>query len=309
MPRPGDGMAVGSYNDSIYLLGGFQYQHQLIRYDINTNKMIDLGANHFPSSANIFGYGQFYSVKNNIIYMIDHNPSTDRQPIPDTLATFNIKTLTFTKYWNHINISYPVGPGACIAIDDSFVYIVGGSNYLQMLSLKTNKWIHNVPPMHENRNYLTCNIYPQNNALYAIGGFAPSRDGPVEYLDTVEYIIINNDMHQTSWKPLNGRLLYPTESARSIIFETSIFVIGGQYYDQHQNRQYISAIQIIDTTTGQIRAGGKLAQSIENTATIFVNGVIYAFGGYYSNPLKLWQYCRLITPTKSPTYTPTKSPT
>eukprot|EP01083_Nonionella_stella_P011398 32399_1 len=68
MPR-GDGkMAVGSHDNSIYLLGGYIHNFQLTRYDIATNTMIDCGSNNLTNV--LYGNAQFYSVTNNIIFMV-----------------------------------------------------------------------------------------------------------------------------------------------------------------------------------------------------------------------------------------------
>eukprot|EP01084_Bolivina_argentea_P186608 321616_1 len=310
MPLYNTEMAVGSYGNSIYLLGG-KHPQQVTRYDIVTNEMFEIGEYKLPS--HVFGSGQFYSIFNNIMYIVD---GTD-----NTLSTYNLRTESFTQYWNNIRIPSKVGIGSCIVVTNAFLFVVGGYNYvdnvynaLQILSLERYPytWIPNPPPMIKSRNYLTCNII--NDILYAIGGYDQIDQNKLEYLDTVEYIVVTqNDMYK-SWKYMDARLLYPIESARSVVYKALILVIGGQYYEQYQTQHIVDVMQVINTDTFKITAGGILNEPVYNTAAIIVNDIIYAFGGnsFNSDMINQWQYCSLVRtqqPTKSPTSLPTNTPT
>merc|ERR1719334_295720 len=46
LPRKDQQLAVGYYNDSIYIFGGQSYPHSMVRYDILSDSMIDYGENY-----------------------------------------------------------------------------------------------------------------------------------------------------------------------------------------------------------------------------------------------------------------------
>eukprot|EP01084_Bolivina_argentea_P175128 303324_1 len=304
MPRENYDMAIGYYDNSIYLLGGYIHQFQLIEYDIGTNKMIDHGENKLPTK--VYGEAQYYSVSNNIIFMIDHFGAN--------LFTFDLTTLSFINDGNniHFNIPYNVSTEACIASTDEFLYIVGGRNSeniflntLQIFTISTNEWSTTTPAMKSKRGALTCNIHPQNNMLYAIGGtveIIESKGG----LDTVEAILINTaNIDNQEWEYLGGHLIHPVSFARSIIYRTSILVLGGIFQGETNAYYDWGAIQVIDITTGMISLGGGMGADYKHSA-IIANDIIYVFGGYNAAQGRdTWKY--FIIPSSSPTDVPTTS--
>eukprot|EP01084_Bolivina_argentea_P175126 303319_1 len=304
MPRQNYDMAVGHYANSIYLLGGYLYGFQLTQYDIDKNIMIFHGEFYLPFM--LYGNGQFYSVSNNIMFLVDH--------LGTKLLTFDLTTLSF-KNGSDFNIPYNVSTEACIVSTDAFVYIVGGRNNsdgvylntLQIFSKSTNMWLTDSMSMNAKRGALTCNVHPQNKLLYAIGGMSSKYD----YVYTVE-VIDTTSINEGIWKYIDSDLLYPVAYARSIIYGTSILVIGGMYREDTNNIYHIrGAIQIIDTTTGVISYGGSTIDGYvtHKHSAIIVNDMIYVFGGYGAGGvgLNIWEY--FIIPTLSPTHLQTSSPT
>eukprot|EP01083_Nonionella_stella_P145912 458224_1 len=61
-------MAVGAYNNTIYLLGGNNDRKQLIQYDITTATLIDNGTLALP--ADVYVISQGYTQIDNILYII-----------------------------------------------------------------------------------------------------------------------------------------------------------------------------------------------------------------------------------------------
>eukprot|EP01084_Bolivina_argentea_P002783 5162_1 len=303
MPRSGFGMAIGSYGNSIYLLGGDSETYQLTRYDIDTNKMIDCGLNNLTSST--YGDGQYYWVTNNILFMTAYDSGS-------ALAAFDLIHASFINTKTDINIPHTVNDDACIVSTDAFLYVVGGNNgatyinKVQILAIDNNTWSLNPPGMMSKRGGLSCNIHPQNNLLYAIGGRNGSVDTDYMYLNTIENINITNiDIH--SWEYTNGPLLYPTGYGRSVIYKTSILLIAGFYNEGHPGTpaHHLNVVQIIDVITGTVSYGGKLNYGIYRHSAIILQDVIYVFGGTYP-PVNTFQY--FIIPTNYTT-TPTSSPT
>eukprot|EP01083_Nonionella_stella_P145913 458225_1 len=68
LPRSAMYMAVGAYNNTIYLLGGNNDRKQLIQYDITTATLIDNGTLALP--ADVYVISQGYTQIDNILYII-----------------------------------------------------------------------------------------------------------------------------------------------------------------------------------------------------------------------------------------------
>eukprot|EP01083_Nonionella_stella_P252723 870404_1 len=146
LPRVADGMAIGWYDHSIYLLGGYNYPFQLVRYDIPSHQMVDLGSHNLQSSVS--GLGQFYTTQHNILYIISS---------PKQLISFDLRQAIFNH--NHFAIPTPVGAAACITSTTSHLYIIEGNHQGQIFSIHDNQFVGPpLPPMQKYRANLTCNI-------------------------------------------------------------------------------------------------------------------------------------------------------
>eukprot|EP01084_Bolivina_argentea_P132931 234567_1 len=99
LPRGGDAnMAIGYFNDSIFLLGGNAYGYQMLEYKVFEKEFIDHG--ELAISDNTFGFGQYYTQINDTIYIID--------PDGDKLSVFHMNTKIFEKSWNSVVIPLDV---------------------------------------------------------------------------------------------------------------------------------------------------------------------------------------------------------
>eukprot|EP01083_Nonionella_stella_P278409 946760_1 len=307
MPR-GDGkMAVGSHDNSIYLLGGYIHNFQLTRYDIATNTMIDCGSNNLTNA--LYGNAQFYSVTNNIIFMVTVFDSK--------LSAFDLRTLSFLNYGTDLDMSPPhqANKGSCIESTDGFLYVIGGesddhvfSNILQILAMNTNTW--STKEMHVERGCPTCNVHPQNDMLYIIGGRnKPSKD--YEFLDSIEVINTSN-IHFQTWEYNIGKLLYASSHQRSIIYETTILVLGGFTNIAEVPDTHLDTVQLIDVTTGLVSEGTPLNYRLYLHSAIIVENIFYVFGGYSPNRngqpgwVNKWQYF-IAPPIPTTTISPTSA--
>eukprot|EP01083_Nonionella_stella_P273243 926851_1 len=136
LPRDVFDAAVGydSINNAIWILGsdymGYEPQ-QLISYDIDSNLVTDYNATAL--SHNVYGYSEFYTQIDDILYMID--------PLNgDKLSTFNVNTAQFTYYYQNIDIPHGVGTYGCLASIDDVLFVLGGGTsekHVQVLNLTT----------------------------------------------------------------------------------------------------------------------------------------------------------------------------
>eukprot|EP01083_Nonionella_stella_P179593 638008_1 len=168
-PRISDEMAIGEYNGTIFIFGGWTYSRQLVEYEINTQTLTDRGTSFLPDNRARGGNGQYWTQQGHIVYLLEH-------PSPNTFDIFDLSTTQYTSNWNNITLDTNVGFSACFASSQSFLYILGGylgatvmwSKVVQIVSLTTYEWIDNPPYIQHSRGNLACIVY--NDYLWAFGG-------------------------------------------------------------------------------------------------------------------------------------------
>eukprot|EP01083_Nonionella_stella_P149100 473090_1 len=166
LPRPIQQSAVAydSINNTIWILGDMTKPQSLIRYDIDSNFFTDY--NTTALSNGVYGWGNFYTQIDNILYMID---AVDG----NKLSTFNVNTAQFIYYYQHIDIPNTVADGCLASVDDALFVLGQLSNLqsVQILNLTTNTWIVSpeIDYLSQDRDSASCIVHPYNNALYAIG--------------------------------------------------------------------------------------------------------------------------------------------
>ena len=104
--------------------------------------------------------------------------------------------------------------------------------------------------MKEARGWFTCIIHPDTKRLYAIGG----SDS-----DTYESVYVgtnSSDLANESWSLSVNKLLIQTQSAGSIIWYDSIYIIGGYDYDAKVGHRFLDQVQILNVHTGVVTASG-----------------------------------------------------
>eukprot|EP01084_Bolivina_argentea_P131908 232775_1 len=209
---------------------------------------------------------------------------------------------------------------ACIVIsfDGDYLIVTGGySGNPTTKSIKTvqiyNKiseiWSYGTQ-MDTARDSHGC-IVSNNNILYAIGGYeAPSPPGTLDTIETIDISDINN--LPASWD-MNTNTGYKLKSKKHkincVLYENNIYVIGGE----KMNLNYVSEVDIIDTTTKLVTAGPLLPVSngIAGSCSVIVNDRIYVLGGYNAQEYEGTNTIIIsnsLQPTVSPTTTaPTTS--
>eukprot|EP01084_Bolivina_argentea_P093173 167592_1 len=71
LPRQDTMFAIGSYNDSIYLLGGFLQRRQQTTYDIKTNSFVFYRSGFIPLGNKVFGEAQFWTQIGSKLYILN----------------------------------------------------------------------------------------------------------------------------------------------------------------------------------------------------------------------------------------------
>eukprot|EP01084_Bolivina_argentea_P100765 180801_1 len=309
LPRQIFGSAIGHYNETIFILGGFYDKQQLITYDISLNEFNDSGITSL--SHEIYGAGQFYTQNNNIIYMIDNSPYPSG--IGNKFSIFNVETQQFTYNWNNITIPFPVKAHSCLSYSNNYLFILGGAGgsngntvlkQFQIFNVSANEWLSNVPDMSHVRSDAGCIVHENVNELYVAGG----------YYESIDSISVSNlsDISNANWYYIGDVLVPPNgtyntvSNQRLIITGNDIVIIGG-YHSEGFDSTLIT-VTVIDTTTNIIRSGGNLNYAVRATSAILVNDIIYAFGGGAGQFYPNWQY-KHLTPTNEPTTSPTYNPT
>eukprot|EP01083_Nonionella_stella_P129229 392052_1 len=223
LSRDIDMSAVGydSSNNTIWILGGYPYNgdpQSLISYDIVSNLFTDYTVTAL--SDDVWGWGDFYTQIDDILYMID--------PLGNKLSTFNVKTAQFTYHYQNIDIPHEVSESGCLASIDDALFVVGGaswiggspSKHVQVLNLTNSTWIVSpeVDYLNHGRRSTSCIVHPYNNALYAIGG-----DNGTSITQTIEKLYVGDLAHisQYNWEFIDS-LPHPMRYLRSAVYENDI---------------------------------------------------------------------------------------
>lgn len=292
-------MAIAEYNETIYLLGGYitdSASKSLILYDIDSNIFIE---DDNISTVSINGIGQYYTVYDNILYMIN--------PAQTTLLRYDLEQDMFYDTWNSVEIPINVLDAGCLASYNNYLFIIGGanngtslySNNVQILNISSELWLDtmNIPKLIESRGGSSCIIHPNNHQLYVISGYSNDSFPTSQYSNTIEYIYINDieNIISYSWNYVIGNLSRGLAGSRAIIYGNDILIIGGYHYNGIAN--YEDFINVIDITTDSILpdTGGYLDYGIVGGAPIIVNQRLYVFGGNAGGVTPNWQYLDLLS--------------
>eukprot|EP01083_Nonionella_stella_P187422 688613_1 len=287
-------MAVGTYNGSIFIAGGFNYNDQVTEYRINTDQWIDIGL-HILSDATK-GKSQFYAQKDEILYMTPY-PGTE-------ILTFDMNTKQYTSNWMGVAFPETNNYYACIALSDDYLFVVGGSvsgNPLWALSLTTYGWVSNTPSLINSRTYVTC--YHHQNLLCTFGGYDKGAIAESECLDT-------SDIAVNTWYAIPP-LTEPAYRGRTTAFEGNFLIIGGYGTG---NPKYKDTMHVYDSQENTMTLhADHVLYPMEVQGMLIVGNVIYIFGGGDGGTLDTWLHYTLPTSdptsaTSPPTMLPTVSP-
>eukprot|EP01083_Nonionella_stella_P168328 567972_1 len=282
LPRADGDFAIGynPYNETIYLLGGYNSRRQFVEYDIDAQSIVDHGTNSIP--MDVFSFAQYYWQVNDIIYI----KSSDNPAI----STFNVKTKTFIQ--SHMNMTVS-SPGytvkslisTCVVATEEYVFIAGGrytesgskwvtTNDVHVYDLTGDQWIQNTRSMTHSRDEHSCIIHPDTNALYVFGGFYGKDAKNNQYLSNIEKINIDN-ITQTPWTSV-GDLTQALSTTAAVYYQHLIFIIGGWRVSDSA----INIVHIIDVTTDTIAVFlDPLPVVLCEVSAIVVGDMLYVFGG------------------------------
>eukprot|EP01083_Nonionella_stella_P304087 1055152_1 len=293
LPNSDSNMAIGYYQNTIIILGGYENPQDMIEYDIIESVFNTIvGVLPFDTT----GYSQFYTQMDNMIYIIDTSG--------ERINVFDVSTKAYTT--QHWNITHDVDTNGCIASAAAQLYIIGGyttngpMNNVQIFTITNNTW-RDGPYLQSARYWVSCVASTISNKMYVVGG-TDGQGNYQDYLKTIEFISITQ-IDQNQWQYTNSDLTEPLVSTRAVVYDTHIYVMGGQ----NSSGVYVTNVNIIDTITNTVSIlTDQLSYEASSMAPIVVGHTLYAFGGWNGKTLNKWQYYQL--PTSRPTTTAPSTP-
>eukprot|EP01083_Nonionella_stella_P221470 791190_1 len=264
-------MAVGSYNGSVYLLGGaVSAGMTFTKYsiDLNTFTLIE----PIPWDPFLFNYGQFWTQQDDILYV--HGGGY----ITGYIQSLDLATLV---YRSVATVPHDLGGFDgyyCLASSTDYVYVTGAYlaqdwNLLQALQISTGNWtVGN--RMNVGRVYHSCVVY--GSFLYVLGGHV-HEDGRLSSnahtinLTSTERIDINQITSQ-NWS-YAVPLIQAVIQSRAVSCGDKLFVLGGRGPDG-----YVNLAQIIDPLTQSISTQ-TMPYAVIAMGLICLEPDVYVFGG------------------------------
>eukprot|EP01083_Nonionella_stella_P303461 1050642_1 len=303
LPNGGNdfGMAIGAYNDTIFLLGGYDNarQKQLTQYKVSTQTLTAFGLNTFE--RNLYGSVQYWTQQDHILYMVD--PSTR-----NSLNTYDMIDKQLTVHWMGITFNNYVGTRSCLSSTPDHLYVSGGLskyspyyllNHLQIVSLSTYEWISSPPSMSTNRSVHACIVH--NSYLWVIGG-----NGHSSVLASIERIEIT-DITNNEWHFVSDLSLGLTGHG-VVAWNDVLYVLGGSSYKIDYFGNAVKLVHSIDATTGAVTLSPhRLPYACVWTSPIIYDNILYVFGSGMGSNRDRWAYYPLA-PTPQPTPHPTADP-
>eukprot|EP01083_Nonionella_stella_P038937 105883_1 len=280
-------ISVGTYNKSIYLVGGNKNRRQLTEYIISEDTFIDHGTSYLLKD--VHGYSQYWAQIDHLLYIKDGNS--------DAIDIFDMKTKTFTADYI-TNIPVTTSGYACLASSQTQLFVLGGTvnaiNDVQLYDLFTSQWLRDVPSMKSTRLNFACIVHPTTNALYAIAGW----DSSSTRTSSIETIQIE-DIHINTWayiQPLSQAIGH----TRCVAHKNTIYVIGDDVGT--------TKVHTINVLTNDVTVSPDTTPlALRGVAPIVVVGMIYVFGGYSydsKETVDTWMSYDLYIPTSLPSQPP-----
>eukprot|EP01083_Nonionella_stella_P196979 724483_1 len=287
--------ASATYGDSIFLMGG-THNAQLQEYKISPNSMIDHGTNAL--SQNTWSYGVFYSQWLDKLYVL---PQDSLNVFVYNLASINFPDDVLVVSMIPLD-TIPIETGHCLAASQDFVFITGGyqvANVLSILTISSNTW-SNGPTIQYMR--LDHNCVVAHDYLYLIGNTLENERISIDNIQNKQWISIGS---------LTERVRLPGTA----VFKDIIWVVAGRIISADGGYLPCDKVWNIDTSSGSVQLlSERLPHAIsEKSGTILIaNNALYAFGGEDTFQLHWMRYVPKETteaPTAKPTPKPTSSPT
>eukprot|EP01084_Bolivina_argentea_P109543 195819_1 len=179
LPTATYGQAIGYFNHTISILGGYADNMQLVHYDILSDQMtIGTSFDHGVS-----GLCQFYTQIGEKLYYESKYK----------LHVFNLKT---KQYEGQISTVPSPDYHTCVASQSPFIFVPTGGlgpgvefDQLNVFNLSSEQWLNSslLPTLNVGRG--GCSCIATNNKLYVIGG-----NGGSGYLHTIERLWFGEDL-------------------------------------------------------------------------------------------------------------------
>eukprot|EP01083_Nonionella_stella_P182026 653766_1 len=295
LPVANMAMAVGSFNHTIFLLGGNPSPRQMTKYQTKSKNFVYGGDNALPINTSAMGQG--WTQQGNILYLVDID-------FPINLAMYHMNTQQFTTNWTNLPIE--IGPHSCLASSKDTLFVVGGRynttayhNKLQILNLTTLQWTNNPPSMNDVRTQAACIV--ANDYLWAFGGRYDPVDFRTGQLASNERVELNN-ITQNTWVYVDS-LTTALTGLRAVVYKDTIYVIGGNAFVYTND-----IVHLMDTQTGALTGTDHLPFQTSFSSPIVAHNVLYVFGGQNLFQLNKWTYFNFPSPTTNPSTAPTRIP-
>eukprot|EP01083_Nonionella_stella_P030180 82814_1 len=290
------GRVVGSYNDTIFLLGGQMALYGIQKFQTTTKRFTYRDDNALPLYTKAFGQG--WTQKEHIIYFTQTESK---------LAMYRMDTEQYISNWMDVPID--IGVDACLASSNDHLFVVGGSysstssptfhNKLQIFSLSTLQWTNNASSMNTARTTAACIV--ANDYLWAFGGRYDTVDYKAGQLASNERVELNN-ITQNTWVYVDS-LTTALTGLRAVVYKDTIYVIGGNAFVYTND-----IVHLMDTQTGALTGTDHLPFLTAVSSPIVVRDVLYVFGGQDLFVFDKWTYFNFSSPTTNPSTAPTGIP-
>eukprot|EP01084_Bolivina_argentea_P141478 248591_1 len=117
LTRADSRQAIGYYNSTIFVIGGYNNPRSLIKYNVETKTITTNIPNRPEITTDIQCDGQSWSQKEHVLYIIP--------PSGTHLTVYNMDDNTFTI---KEQIPKKVGDTGCMVTYDMFIFVLGGYN-------------------------------------------------------------------------------------------------------------------------------------------------------------------------------------
>eukprot|EP01083_Nonionella_stella_P169535 575109_1 len=303
LPHADYHMACGVYNNSIFLIGGWITDRDVMEYKITTDEMVDHDTSQYsPSTHGIENVG-FYFQSNNMLYI------QQREDV------FYKMDMTTNQFWTTtVAIPYPMHDPPvsrqCVTGNDQYLVMSGGfkgGTSVYVMFLSDHSWTNGSSMQNERLFHGCCFV---SNFFYVIGG----NKRTIEKIRSTQIITTSEQ-----WSVLPNQLTAPGSSRACIVpYLNDIWVIGHATLTTDPAKELIGDyVQVIHTIDGTVELlPERLPYNVFGANSALVDGVLYVFGGrdYGGTPYTTWLKYELYTrdPSLAPTNlteTPSQHPT
>eukprot|EP01083_Nonionella_stella_P173999 601987_1 len=271
-------MAIGSYNGSIYLIGGVAaVGMSLTKYSIDLNTVTLIEPTPWTQQY-WFNWGQYWTQQDDIVYVAQ----PDLYSGPGYIQSLDLATLVYSARF--ATVLHDIGASFhgyyCLASSTDYIYITGAdreedSKLLQALQISTGQWTMG-NQMNVGRRRHSC--VASGRFLYVFGGHDPhvntltmSNTHTIN-LTSTERIDINQITSQ-NWSyavPLIQAVIH----SRAVSCGDKLFVLGGRGPDG-----FVDLAQIIDPLTQSISTQ-TMPYAVIGMGAICFEQDVYVLGGH-----------------------------